>query len=274
MRPSSPSAPILPLLLLVSCITAGGLWLSTRREGAPPAPSYPPVSASVATPSAAPAPVAPDPELARLRAEVKSLREQLESARGSLDQTNETLAQTAKELERLRRPLDVDMASATLRASLAPGEGVVTGGYRLPDGGRLFAFVETDPLPDGGIGVTSRLFAVPEELVQALGLQTLSTEAANTLQHGEVWVRDELNQIAGALEQTPGTRLVSAGIASLQPGKPGDVPLPTAPGDTPLSLNVNATYDDQRNLDLELRVESTPVPEPSADAPAPPPPAQ
>ena len=256
------------MLLLASCLGLGALWLLGRRAAGdgrlPDAPRIGPVAA----PSAAPSPAVPDPELARLRAEVKNLREQLEAARTSLDRTGETLAQTTKELERLRRPLDVDMASATLRASLAPGEGVVTGGYRLPDGGRLFAFVETDALPDGGIGVTSRLYAVPEELVQALGLQTLSTEAANTLQHGEVWVRDELDHVAGTLEQTPGTRLVSAGIASLQPGKPGDVPLPVAPGDSPISINVNAAYDDQRNLDLELRVESTPAAAPPAEEPA------
>ena len=170
--------------------------------------------------------------------------------------------------DRLRRPLDVDMASATLRANLAPGEGVVTGGYRLPDGSRLFAFVETDSRVDGGIGVASRFFSVPEELVQALGLQTLSTAAANTLQHGEVWVRDELDQVAGALEQSPGARLLSAGNTALQPGRPGEMIFPAAPGDPPLSLNLNAVFDANNNLDLELRVESAPVESSEAPAPA------
>ena len=245
-----------------------GLWVAGRQRAqtSPPTGTAAPFSAAVAP--AAPASPSPavrdDAELARLRAEIRKLRDELESTRDTLEESEQTLAQTARELDRLRRPLDLDMASATLRANLAPGEGVVTGGYRLPDGSRLFAFVETDARTDGGIGVASRFFSVPEELVQALGLQTLSTEAANTLQHGEVWVRDELHQVAEALEQTPGARLLTTGSTAIQPGLPGEVTFPATPGDPPLSLNVNAVFDAQNNLDLELRVESVP-----AEAPAP-----
>ncbi len=272
VRSTSVSPVFLPVAAAVS-ILAAGLWFADRhRPRETPFASKSP-RADVAD-AAAPVPPRPivrdDAELARLRAEVRKLREELASAKGSIEDTRQTLAQATRELERLRRPLEIDMASTTLRANLAPGEGVVTGGYRLPDGTRLFAFVETDSLGDGGVGVASRFFAVPEELVQTLGLQTLSTEAANTLQHGEVWVRDELEQIAGALEQTSGVRLLTAGHTDLQPGRPGEVTLPTGPGDPPLSLNVNAVFDSQRNLDLELRVESVPAEnQPNAATPPP-----
>lgn len=257
-----------PLMLLAASLALlGGLWVAGHRAVKIAHTPAPPRIEAVA-PAGAQAPVSPDAaELARLRSEIKRLRDQLDSTRTSLDETSRALAQTGDELERLRRPLDVDMASSTLRASLAPGEGVVTGGYRLPDGNRLFAFVETDALPDGGVGVASRFFAVPEDIVQTLGLQTLSTEAANTLQHGEVWVRDELIQIADALEKTPGARLLSAGNAAIQPDRPSDVPLPNSPGETPLSLNVRATYDKDRNLDLQLRVESIPAEAQSPETP-------
>jgi hypothetical protein len=257
----SPSASLFFVLFsAASLLVVAGLWLADRQHAqTPPAEMAPPPDAvATVAPVSPPIVVRDDAELERLRAEVRKLREELDAARGSLEQNERTLARTTRELERLRRPLDVDMASATLRASLAPGEGVVTGGYRLPDGTRLFAFVETDARADGGIGVASRFFSVPEELVQALGLQTLSTEAANTLQHGEVWVRDELDLVAGALAQTPSARLLTTGDTSIQPGSPGEVTFPSRPGDPPLSLNVNAVFDAQNNLDLELRIESAP----------------
>ncbi len=268
---TSSASPFVLLVFAASLLLAASLWLAGehRAPAPPPAePTAPPVSAPAA-PAASPSVVRDDAELERLRAEVKKLREELDAARGSLEESELTLERTARELDRLRRPLDVDMASATLRASLAPGEGVVTGGYRLPDGTRLFAFVETGSRADGGIGVASRFFSIPEELVQALGLQTLSTEAANTLQHGEVWVRDEIRGVAAALEQTPSVRLLTAGDTAIQPGRPGEVTFPANPGDPPLSLNVNAVFDPDNNLDLELRVESAPVESPGAPAPAP-----
>lgn len=258
VRPPPASPSLLPIAV-VGLAAVAALWFAGRRAAEPaPPPEIPRVVV-------APAP-APDfdagaaSELARLRAEVKGLREQLDTAHTSLEQTSAALEDTARELERLRRPLDLDMASSTLRANLAPGEGVVTGGYRLPDGTRLFAFVETDALPDGGVGVTSRFFAVPDELARSVGLGTLATEAANTLQHGEVWVRDELTEVAAKLATAPDSRVLSAGGVALQPGRPADVPLRMAENSPPLSLNVSAAYDAQRNLDLELRVESTPAP--------------
>lgn len=261
MRPSS-SSPFLPLLLVAAGVGFGAFWFAGRRpapESVPPELKPDPGATAARATSAANFDAAAAAELARLRSEVRLLREQLDSTRGSLEETSATLEQATQELARLRRPLEVDMASATLRANLAPGEGVVTGGYRLPDGTRLFAFVETDALPDGGIGLMSRFFSVPDELGRSLGLDTLSTEAANTLQHGEVWVRDELAEVAGKLEQNPAAKILSAGVASITPGKGGAVPIISEEGAPPLSLNVHAVYDERRNLDFELRVESLPA---------------
>ena len=272
MRSSSAS----PVILLLAAVSLVGLALHYRPVGrgpAPAAPETPPPGPAAAVAPATPPPVVrDDAELARLREELGKLRAELEAARGSLDQNQESLARATRELERLRRPLEVDMSSATLRASLAPGEGVVTGGYRLPDGTRLFAFVETSARPEGGIGVAGHFFAVPDELVQTLGLQTLATEAANTLQHGEVWIRDEMVAVTDTLLSSPGARIITSGGTALQPGVPADLSPPSRPGDPPLSLSVNALFDDRQNLDLELRLESIPAQDKeSADASLPPP---
>ncbi len=264
MRPAT-STGFLTLLAAVLLLGAGA-WLAGRR--APPADTSPaPERLIPPSPRTDAAPVATDSaELARLRAENARLREQLDAAFATLIETSDSLDATRGALDRLRRPLELDLSSSTLRANLTPGEGVVTGGHRLPDGRRLFALVATDARADGAVDVAGRFFAVPEELVSALGLQTLVTEAANTLQHGEVWVRDELESVATRLEQTPSARLLATGGAALRAGEPGEVTLPTGTDGPPLTLGVNFDYDARRNLDLELRVES-PAPAPSETTP-------
>lgn len=256
MRPFSKPAffPLLAAVLLLG----GGAWLAGRRPApvaAAPAPAAP--APSLAASRLDSAPQATDTgELARLRAENARLREQLDAAFATLVETSDSLDATRDQLARLRRPLELDLSSSTLRANLAPGEGVVTGGHRLPDGRRLFALVATDARNDGAVDVAGRFFAVPEDQVAALGLQTLVTEAANTLQHGQVWVRDELEAVAARLEQTPTARLLATGGAALRAGEPGEVTLPTGTDGPPLTFGLNFDYDARRNLDVELRVES------------------
>lgn len=262
------SAPVLLPLFVALLLLGAGAWLAGRRTAPPHAPPSPARAAADA--GASPAEAAPritdSAELTRLRAENARLREQLDAAFATLIETSDSLDATRSALDRLRRPLELDLSSSTLRANLSPGEGVVTGGHRLPDGRRLFALVATDARADGAVDVAGRFFAVPEELVPALGLQTLVTEAANTLQHGEVWVREELESVATRLEQTPSARLLATGGAALRAGEPGEVTLPTGTDGPPLTLGVNFDYDARRNLDLELRVES-PAPAPSETTP-------
>jgi hypothetical protein len=198
-------------------------------------------------------------ELARLREENQALREKLRAEADARLAAKEELADALHELGELRRPLEVDMASSTLRASLTPGEGVVTGGYRLPDGSRLFAFVETDTRADGGIGVMSRFYSVPDASVPGLGLQNLLTEAANTLQHGEVWVRDEIADVTRRMQQPGTARPVGLGATSLRPGEASVLPIESDP---PITFRIYAESGGDKGLELELRLESVPATSP------------
>lgn len=263
MRP----VPVPGFLALVAAVLllGAGAWLTGHRAPSPAGPAALEHTTPTA-PSTASTTVATDPaELERLRAENARLREQLDAAFATLIETSDSLDATRTQLDRLRRPLELDISSTTLRANLTAGEGVVTGGHRLPDGRRLFALVATDARADGAVDVAGRFFAVPEELVPALGLQTLATEAANTLQHGEVWVRDELESVATRLEQTPSASLLAKGATALRAGEPTEVSLPAEAGGPPLTFGVNFDYDARRNLDLELRVES-PAPPPTGES--------
>jgi hypothetical protein len=124
---------------------------------------------------------------ARLRAELAALREQLTRLAST-----QRRAQT--QLDVLRRPLDQDIASSTLKATLRPGEVVVTGGYRTTDGRRMFAFVSPvgSASAGSGLAVRAEFVELTEAQTQAAQLNNLTTNAANTLQHGEVWLADEV----------------------------------------------------------------------------------
>lgn len=223
-----------------------------------PAPAVPPElrrPLPAAARSAAPVTGASADELARLRAENERLRAQLRVEEETRGAVKEELADALHELAELRRPMEIDMASATLRAQLRPGEGVVTGGYRLPDGTRLFAFIETDERPDGGIGVMGRFYSVPDAIAQSLGLQNLHTEAANTLQHGEVWMREEIAEITTRIQTSGTSRAVGLGATALRPGQASIVPIESNP---PITYRVYIDRDANNGLDLDLRLESIP----------------
>lgn len=254
-----PPTPAPRLRALASALVVGAavalLWIRFEAGSRPPASRPPPPTLKMPSPRTHTPALADPNELARLRAENTSLREQLRVEADAHSSMKEELADALHELNELRRPLEIDMASATLRAQLRPGEGVVTGGYRLPDGTRLFAFVETESRPDGGIGVMSRFYSVPDGLAPALGLQTLLTEASNTLQHGEVWVGEEIADTTQKMQQSGLARPIGLGATSLQSGDASIVPLASDP---PITFRVYAERDAQNQLDLELRLESVP----------------
>jgi hypothetical protein len=246
---------LFPLAVVLGGGAAALLWLGLAANTRPASQTVTPIPPRSPTPRPAVAFVGGSSELDRLRAENARLLEQLAAKETERHETKEELADALHELSELRRPMEIDMASSTLRANLKPGEGVVTGGYRLPDGSRLFAFLETSERSDGGIGVMGRFFSVPDADAQTLGLGNLLTEAANTIQHGEVWVRDEINDVTRQIGQTGRARAVGLGATALQPGNAAIVPLESTP---PLTFRVYAERDAQNGLELELRVESVP----------------
>lgn len=147
-------------------------------------------------------------ELARVTKMNADLEAELKDAKALLVAREEALLRTQDQLEELRRPMTEDIMSSSLRAEMKSGEAIVTGGYRLPDGKRLYAFATpvVEPSADGGerVKIGFQMFRMTDEASAAMGLDTLSTNAANTLQHGEVWVADEYAEIVEKLKTTPG----------------------------------------------------------------------
>lgn len=242
----------------VFCAVAGAAlasWITHRLstmagEGASPAPRV----------VYLPAPEAPrfDTDLlaeetetmARANAE---LTDQLEEVLARLMEQNEVLALTRENLAELRRPMDADVLSSTLRAELKSGEVVVTGGYRLPDGTRAYAFVQPVVVQENGrdmLEVTGVLRAVDDDMGSAVGLDNLATNADNTLQHGEVWVEDERRVIFEALDHVSAPAGVNLPKVSVAMGNQARIRV----GD--MSIQVQSTLgDDRETLDFEVRLE-------------------
>ncbi len=211
---------------------------------------------------------APSPvEFAKLTREKADLDVQLAEARAKLAEHDATLAQTKQSLEELRRPMMTDMLSSALRAELKSGEVVVTGGYRLPNGKRLYAFAQpVIQQVDGAevVKIESRFLSVTDEAGTSVGLDTIATNVANTLQHGEVWVADEQTSVLAKLNASAGTDLLTSPSITVRPGSSGAIEL----GD--LRFKVTPIIaDDHTNMDFEVRMEQPQVPAALPATPAP-----
>ena len=183
-----------------------------------------------------------------------------------LAEVREALARTRENLAELRRPMDADVMSSALRAELKSGEVVVTGGYRLPDGTRLYAFVQpfVEQAPDGAdmVRISSQFRSLADGVGAAAGLDNLATNAANTLQHGEVWVADEQREILELIDPIPGVSGMSAPSVTVKPGASSVIEL----GDMRLKVTPLLAAD-RESLDFEVRLEQPQVVgEPVSDA--------
>ncbi|MBW8781080.1 MAG: hypothetical protein JF599_04225 [Verrucomicrobia bacterium] len=200
-------------------------------------------------------------ELVRVSQENAELKAQLDAARASLVEHAATLKQTKEQLDELRRPMTADILSSTLRAELKSGEVVVTGGYKLADGRRLYAFAKPVVQQNNGrdeVMIEGRYLTLTDEAGKSVGLDTLATNAANTLQHGEVWVPEEEQSVVNQLRTTPGTEFLGYPRITVLPGSSGTIEI----GD--IQLKVTPTLSATHALSLELRLE-----QPLQDPPAP-----
>jgi hypothetical protein len=153
-------------------------------------------------------------ELLRLRGEVSQLREQLKKereARGAAEKNAAARASLQNVAERQAVP--VETFSATLRASLAPQQTLVTGGWTLPNGNRAIVFVEPALIDASGnlaqpgeatqVVVQARFAEMPDEVLEHLNLQSMRTSgkesSAQTIMEPaqQQWLREQIEKSQG-----------------------------------------------------------------------------
>lgn len=194
----------------------------------------------------------------RLTREKAELQTELKDVRETLTAADVTLRQTQEKLAELRRPMDLDIYSTALKAELKSGEVVVTGGYRLPDGKRLYAFAQpVVEMVEGAtvVRVTGQFVALNDEAGKGVGLDSLSTNANNTLQHGEVWVKDEQAEVMSRVTGMTGVDVVKMKDIAIVSGDSGVISI----GNIRVTVAPVVT-DDRGSMTMELRLEQSPVP--------------
>ena len=201
-----------------------------------------------------PAPEMPTVPVGPSVAEAEELAKAKEALAGELAEVRESLRRTREHLAELRRPMEADVMSSALRAELKSGEVVVTGGYRLAEGMRLYAFVQpfVEKAADGAdvVRISSQFRLLEDEVGAAVGLDNLATNAANTLQHGEVWMADEQREILELIDPIPGVSGASFPSLTVRPGTSSVVEL----GDMRLKVTPLLAADGE-SLDFEVRLE-------------------
>lgn len=247
----------LSITLVVVIGAALSSWVTYRIvEPGPVVPES--VQVPLGRHAAPPPPPAPGPaaaEFEQLSRANRDLAQELAEARARLERTDAALALARENLDELRRPMMGDLLSSALSAELKSGEVVVTGGYRLPDGTRLYAFVQpTVEHGEGGdvVKIASSVRTIADEAGTSVGLGNLATNADNTLQHGEVWMADEKRAVFEALDASSGTRAVSLPEVTVRPGASSVVEF----GDLRLKVTPSLGAD-RDSLDFEVRVEQS-----------------
>lgn len=130
-----------------------------------------------------------------------------------IERLRRELKTTKAELEKLSRPLAQDILSSTVSAEISPGETLVTGGYKTADGNYEITFLtpRSVTLSDGreAIEVKSQVLSVGSEFVQENDLETLVTNARNTLQHAEAWKQDDTDATLASASNAEGADVIS-----------------------------------------------------------------
>lgn len=207
--------------------------------------------------SVAPAPADAD-ERERLRKENEELKAELADARARLSASDVSLQVVREQLDELRRPMEADILSSALRAEMRSGEVVVTGGYKLADGRRLYAFAKPTVRDIDGLRVVAiegRYLTLTDEAGKSVGLDNLATNAANTLQHGEVWVPQEEAEVFAKLRSAAGVDVLTPPALTIMPGQSGAISV----GGTQLKITPSL-LEDGNGLDVEVRLEQPQTP--------------
>ena len=170
-------------------------------------------------------------ELARLRAESAELRRlRAEAARlantkpASPTPTNPPSA--TPEVLPEASPVPAAGLSAKGTAQLKPGESFVTGGWKMEDGQRAYAFItpilSVEPGVRTNVMVQARLFSLPDDSLTAAGLQNMVSDGRET-QTYSVADRPMTQDFLSRLGTLPGVTVLSSPRILVSLGQEGAV---------------------------------------------------
>lgn len=158
-------------------------------------------------------------ELLRLRDEVARLRRESKSMVQKAPRPEQNTAAP----EAGAPPAPVTLYEANTRASLAPRQTLVTGGWVAPNGKRLFLFVQPQlPEEAGNVLLTTRIAEIPEDLLAKFGIDGFKSESQESSVSGKLNARQS-EDLFQNLQDTPGVDLLAAPRVQTQFGRQAQV---------------------------------------------------
>ena len=160
------------------------------------------------------------------------------STRSELNELKDELDRTKSELESLSRPLNENgVLSSAVNAVVGEGESLVTGGYQLADGRYELTFITPKGVDSSGqapgmdqIIIEARSMVVDDAFVEVSGLDTLATNARNTLQHAEAWSGDDVFDTFKSASEAEGVDMSSSPTVTTRPNEVFTVEMVDADG--------------------------------------------
>ena len=176
----------------------------------------------------------------------------------ALEAAHSKIIRLERQLADLSKPLEADVRSAAVNTAVRHDETLITGGYQTPDGLTHFLFLKPDrhELPDGRIAVKLQgsQFALSPEQLAGSELAGLTTNAGNTLQHGQAWKNDETDRVIAEMRKNDSGDQISAPSVITMPGMQAQV---TVDGDFSYSV-IPDFLEDGSGFQLRMRMEHVP----------------
>lgn len=127
------------------------------------------------------------------------------------------------QLAEISAPLTADMASTMFNAEIKNGQSLVTGGYQTADGKNQFTILKPRVVRDSKgreqIEIDSKLIAMTPDDTRRTGLDTLATNAKNTLQHGESWEESDVSQTMDIIQNSSDSNNLGQPKVIVEPGR-------------------------------------------------------
>jgi hypothetical protein len=179
----------------------------------------------------------------------------------------EHLKSVETKLEQISRPMVEDMASTMFSAELTQGQSIVTGGFPITDGRSQFTILTPEKirLADGteAFQINAKIMALDSEKILSSGLNSLATQARNTLQHAEAWEKTDVDMTLEQLKNAPGSNLLTSPTITTGAGQAFKVEIGSAEeGFYSLEGTANNSNDGS-GIRLQARIEQRDPPAPA-----------
>ncbi len=195
-------------------------------------------------------------ELLRLRGEVSRLRDQLKKEQSANQAAAQQRAAVVPAPVTEEAPPPVETYTATLRATLAPQQTLVAGGWKMPNGNRVIVMVEPSLIGNAGepaqgeaaqVSIQARFVELSPESMQKFGLDGVRAEGRESSYQG-VLSNEQTQALMSQLQETQGVNVMTAPRISTQVGRQAQI------NATSRRTIDGADYDVGHSIDLVPRI--------------------